>query len=156
MKIRVLSVDLGVRRGKEHFIDKAKGEKCYTLYVFKCAALAKSSIGLNEVNAGDCLLVSPGSPHYLKSKDSEWEYDSISFKGSDATRLVSQIGIECDTVHSPLQTYFIDALFDRILKEFRAMDMLYERVISSTLDELLTKVVRFSKQDLFLFLRWHL
>ena len=150
MKIRVLSIDLGVRRGKEHSIDKAKGLKCYTLYVFKSAALAKSSIGLNEVNAGDCLLISPGSPHYLKSKESEWEYDSISFKGSDATRLVSQIGIECDTVHSPLQTYFIDALLDKILKEFRAMDMLFERIISSTLDELLTKVVRFSKQDFVL------
>ncbi|MBT3638605.1 MAG: AraC family transcriptional regulator [Opitutae bacterium] len=150
MKIRVLSVDLGVRRGKDHFIDKAKGQKCYTLYVFKTAALAKTSIGLNEVNAGDCLLVSPSSPHYLKSKDDEWEYDSISFKGSDATRLVSQAGLDCDTVHTPLQTYFIDALLDKIVKEFRAMDMLYERVISSTLDELLTKVVRFSKQDFVL------
>ena len=99
MKIRILSADIGVCRNKEHFIDKAKGVKNYTFYAFKSPALAKTSIGLNEVNAGDCLLVSPGSPHYLKSKDSEWEYDSIAFKGSDATRLVSQIGIECDTVH---------------------------------------------------------
>ena len=150
MKIRVLSVDLGVRQGKDLFIDKAKGQKCYTLYVFKTAALAKTGIGLNEVNAGDCLLVSPCSPHYIKGKDEEWEYDSISFKGSDATRLVSQVGLDCDTVHTPLQTYFIDALLDKIVKEFRAMDMLYERVISSTLDELLTKVVRFSKQDFVL------
>ena len=30
------------------------------------------------------------------------------------------------------------------------MDMLFERIISSTLDELLTKVVRFSKQDFVL------
>ena len=54
--------------------------------------------------------------------------------------------------HRPLtlQTYFIDALLDKILKELRAMDMLFERIISSTLDELLTKVVRFSKQDFVL------
>ena len=150
MKIRVLSVDLGVRRGRDHFIDKAKGQKCYVLYVFKSTALAKTDIGLNEVNAGDCLLISPGSTHYLKSKEDEWEYDSISFKGSDATRMVSQIGLECNMVHTPLQTYFIDALLDKIVKELRAMDMLYERVITSTLDELLTKVVRFSKQDFVL------
>lgn len=150
MKIRVLSVDLGVRRGRDHFIDKAKGQKCYTLYVFKSTALAKTDIGLNEVNAGDCLLISPGSTHYLKSKEDEWEYDSISFKGSDATRMVSQVGLECNMVHTPLQTYFMDALLDKIVKELRAMDMLYERVITSTLDELLTKVVRFSKQDFVL------
>ena len=150
MKIRVLSIELGVCRNSDHIIDKAKGDKCFTLYVLKSSALAKSSIGLNEVNEGDCLLISPGSSHYLKSKDTEWEYDSISFKGSDATRLVSQIGIECDVVHSPLQTYFIDALLDKILKEHRAMDMLHERVITSTLDELLTKIVRFSKQDFVL------
>jgi AraC family transcriptional regulator of arabinose operon len=150
VKIRILSADIGVCRNKEHFIDKAKGVKNYTFYAFKSPALAKTSIGLNEVNPGDCLLVPPGSPHYLKSKDSEWEYDSISFKGSDAARLVSQVGIECDTIHSPLQTYFIDALLDKIVKEYRAMDILFERVISSTLDELLTKVVRFSKQDFVL------
>ena len=150
MKIRLLSVDLCVKRGKDHFIDKSKGQKCYTLYVFKSSALAKTNIGLNEVNAGDCLLISPTSPHYIKSKESEWEYASISFKGSDATRLVSQVGLDCDTVHTPLQTYFIDALLDKIVKEFRAMDMHFERVISSTLDELLTKIVRFSKQDFVL------
>jgi AraC-like DNA-binding protein len=150
MKIRVLSVNLGIRKGKDHFIDKFKGQKCYTLYVFKTSALAKTSIGLSEVDAGDCLLVSPTSPHYLKSKESIWEYDSISFKGSDATRLVSQVGLTCDVIHKPLQTYFIDALLDKIVKELRAMDMLYERVIGSTLDELLSKVVRFSKQDFVL------
>lgn len=150
MKIRVLSINLDNKKGKDHFIDKPKGQKCYTLYVFKSSALAKTSIGLSEVDAGDCLLVSPTSPHYLKSKENKWEYDSISFKGSDATRLVSQVGFTCDVIHKPLQTYFIDALLDKLLKELRAMDLLYERVVGSTLDELLSKVVRFSKQDFVL------
>jgi AraC-like DNA-binding protein len=150
MKIRVLSVNLGIRRGKDHFIDKVKGQKCYTLYVFKTSALAKTSIGLSEVDAGDCLLVSPTSPHYLKSKENKWEYDSISFKGSDATRLVSQVGLTCDVIHKPLQTYFIDALLDKLVKELRSMDLLYERVVGTTLDELLSKIVRFSKQDFVL------
>jgi AraC-like DNA-binding protein len=150
MKIRVLSVKLGIQKGKDHFIDKAKGQKCYTLYVFKSSALAKTSIGLSEVDAGDCLLVSPTSPHYLKSKENKWEYDSISFKGSDATRLVSQVGLTCDVIHKPLQTYFIDALLDKLVKELRSMDLLYERVVGTTLDELLSKIVRFSKQDFVL------
>jgi AraC-like DNA-binding protein len=150
MKIRVLSVNLGIQKGKDHFIDKAKGQKCYTLYVFKSSALAKTSIGLSEVDAGDCLLVSPTSPHYLKSKENKWEYDSISFKGSDATRLVSQVGLTCDVIHKPLQTYFIDALLDKLVKELRSMDLLYERVVGTTLDELLSKIVRFSKQDFVL------
>ena len=150
MKIRILSIDIGIRKEKDFTIDKAKGQKCYTLYAFKSPALAKTSIGLNEVNTGDCLLVSPDSPHYIRGRDRDLEYDAISFKGSDATRLVSQVGLERNVIHTPLQTYFIDAILDKITKEFRAMDMLYERVISSSLDELLTKVLRFSKQDFVL------
>jgi len=53
-------------------------------------------------------------------------------------------------VHSPLQSYFIDSLLDKIAKECRALDMHWERIISCTLDELLTKIVRFSKQDFVL------
>ena len=150
MKIRILSIDIGIRKESDFLIDKAKGQKCYTLYAFKSAGLAKTKIGLNEINYGDCLLVSPDAPHYIRGKDEDLEYDAISFKGSDATRLVSQVGLECNVVHKPLQTYFIDALLDKITKEFRAMDLLHERVISLTLDELLTKLVRFSKQDFVL------
>ena len=150
MKIRILSIDIGIRKESDFLIDKAKGQKCYTLYAFKSAGLAKTKIGLNEINYGDCLLVSPDAPHYIWGKDEVLEYDAISFKGSDATRLVSQVGLECNVVHKPLQTYFIDALLDKITKEFRAMDLLHERVISLTLDELLTKLVRFSKQDFVL------
>ena len=150
MKIRIISIDIGVKKEKDSLIDKARGQKCYTLYAFKSTALAKTGIGLNEVNNGDCLLISPDSPHYVRAKDEELEYDAISFKGSDASRLVSQVGLECNLVHTPLQTYFIDALLDKITKEFRSMDLLYERVISLSLDELLTKLVRFSKQDFVL------
>jgi len=150
MKIRILSIDIGIRKESDFLIDKSKGQKCYTLYAFKSAGLAKTSIGLNEVNHGDCLLLSPDAPHYIRGKDEDLEYDAISFKGADATRLVSHVGLECNVIHKPLQTYFIDALLDKITKEFRAMDMMHERVISLSLDELLTKLVRFSKQDFVL------
>lgn len=150
MKIRILSIDIGAKKDKDTLIDKAKGQKCFTLYAFKSPALAKTSIGLNEVNIGDCLLISPDSPHYIRGKDQNLKYDAIAFKGSDATRLVSQIGLECNLIHTPLQTYFIDALLDKIAKEFRAMDMMHERIITLSLDELLTKLVRFSKQDFVL------
>ena len=150
MKIRIISIEIGVTKEKDTLVDKAKGEKSFTLYFFKTAALAKTGIGLSEVNRGDSLLLAPNSPHYLRSKDVEWEYDVISFKGSDATRLISQIGLECDTIYSPVQTYFIDAILDKITKEIRATDMLYERVVAAAMDELLTKILRFSKQDFVL------
>ena len=150
MKIRIISIEIGVTKEKDTLVDKAKGEKSFTLYFFKTAALAKTGIGLSEVNRGDCLLLAPDSPHYLRSKDVEWEYDAISFKGSDATRLISQIGLECDTIYSPVQTYFIDAILDKITKEIRGTDMLYERVVAAAMDELLTKILRFSKQDFVL------
>ena len=39
---------------------------------------------------------------------------------------------------------------DKISKECNANDLLWDRVITSSLDELLTKLVRFSKQDFVL------
>ena len=150
MKIRILSIDIDKSEGNDTIIDKSKGVKNYTLYIFKSNALAKTSVGLTDVHAGDILFLGPGFPHYIRSKQGEWAYDAISFKGSDATRLVSQVGIELNSLNTPLQTYFADALLEKISKEIRSTDMLWERVVASCLDELLTKVVRFSKQDFVL------
>lgn len=150
MKIRITACDIAVKQKSSDTIDIAKGKREYTLYFFKSAVLAKTKIGLNDINAGDCILVGPGFPHYIKSKGENWNYDSLSFKGSDASRLVNQVGLEINEIHSPLQSYFIDALLEKISKECRALDMMWDRVVASTLDELLTKIIRFSKQDFVL------
>ena len=150
MKIRITACDIAVKQKSSDTIDIAKGKREYTLYFFKSAVLAKTKIGLNDINAGDCILVGPGFPLYIKSKGENWNYDSLSFKGSDASRLVNQVGLEINEIHSPLQSYFIDALLEKISKECRALDMMWDRVVASTLDELLTKIIRFSKQDFVL------
>ena len=150
MKIRITACDIGVKQKSTDIINFEKGKKDYTLYIFKSPVLYNSKLGLHEASPGDCMLISPGFPHYLKSKGQQWSYDAISFKGSDATRLVNQIPIQTNEVHSPLQSYFIDSLLDKISKECRALDMHWERIIACTLDELLTKIVRFSKQDFVL------
>lgn len=150
MKIRITACDIAVKQKSTDTIDISKGKREYTLYFFKSAVLAKTKIGLHDVNAGDCILVGPSFPHYIKSKGENWNYDSLSFKGSDASRLVNQIGLEINEIHSPLQSYFIDALLEKISKECRALDMMWDRVVASTLDELLTKIIRFSKQDFVL------
>ena len=150
MKIRITACDIAVKQKNTDLIDLVKGKRDYTLYFFKSPVLVKTRIGLHDVTAGDCILMAPGFPHYIKSKGDQWNYDSLSFKGSDASRLVSQVGLETNEIHSPLQSYFIDALLEKISKECRALDMLWDRVVASTLDELLTKIIRFSKQDFVL------
>ena len=150
MKIRITACDIAVKQKSSDIIDLAKGKRDYTLYFFKNPVLVKTKIGLHDVTAGDCILIAPGFPHYIKSKGELWNYDALSFKGSDASRLVNQIGFETNEIHSPLQSYFIDALLEKISKECRALDMMWDRVIASTLDEMLTKIIRFSKQDFVL------
>ncbi len=150
MKIRITACDIAVKQKNSDVIDLVKGKRDYTLYFFKSPVLVKTKIGLHDVTAGDCILIAPGYPHYIKNKGDKWTYDSLSFKGSDASRLVNQIGLETNEIHSPLQSYFIDALLEKISKECRALDMLWDRVVASTLDELLTKIIRFSKQDFVL------
>ena len=150
MKIRITACDIAVKQKSTDIIDLAKGKREYTLYFFKNPVLVKTKIGLHDVTAGDCILIAPGFPHYIKSKGEQWNYDSLAFKGSDASRLVNQIGFETNEIHSPLQSYFIDALLEKISKECRALDMMWDRVVACTLDELLTKIIRFSKQDFVL------
>ena len=150
MKIRITACDIAVKQKNTDLIDLVKGKGDYTLYFLKSPVLVKTKIGLHDVTAGDCMLIAPSFPHYIKSKGEQWNYDALSFKGSDASRLVNQIGIETNEIHSPLQSYFIDALLEKISKECRALDMFWDRVVASTLDELLTKILRFSKQDFVL------
>ena len=150
MKIRITACDIAVKQKATDIIDLPKGKREYTLYFFKNPVLVKTKIGLHDVAAGDCILIAPGFPHYIKSKGDPWYYDSLAFKGSDASRLVIQIGFETNEIHSPLQSYFIDALLEKISKECRALDMMWDRIVACTLDELLTKIIRFSKQDFVL------
>ena len=71
MKIRIVAVNLGVSGNNDIVIDLPKGQKCYSLYVFKTSALAKTSVGLSEVDPGDCILISPGIPHYIRAKQGD-------------------------------------------------------------------------------------
>ena len=150
MKIRITACDVSVRQKSTDVIDLVKGSRDYKLYFFKSPLLVKTKIGLNDVTEGDCILIAPGFPHFIKGKGQEWKYDAIAFKGSDASRLVNQIGFETNEIHSPLQSYFIDALLEKISKECRTLDMMWDRVVATTLDELLTKIIRVSKQDFVL------
>ena len=150
MKIRITACNIGVKQKSTSVIDLEKGKKDYTLYFFKSPVLANTKLGLHEASSGDCMLLTPGYPHSIKSKTGDWTYDSLSFKGSDASRLISQIPFDANEVLSPLQSYFIDSLLEKISKECRALDMHWERVVACTVDELLTKIIRFSKQDFVL------
>ena len=150
MKIRIVSLNKSLSLKQGDSVDLPKGKQNYSLFLFKSEALVKSIAGINDVNTGDCILISPSTPIFLKPKKDAISYDLIEFKGSDATRLVSQIGFELNTVCSPVQIYFVDAIMDKISKECNANDLLWDRVIASSLDELLTKLVRFSKQDFVL------
>ena len=87
MKIRITACDVSVKQKSTDVINFEKGKNEYTLYVFKSPVLSNTKLGLHEASSGDCMLVSPGFPHYIKSKGHQWTYDAISFKGSDATRL---------------------------------------------------------------------
>lgn len=150
MKIRILSLNksLSIKRG--NVLDLPRGKQNYSLFLFKNEALVKSDAGIIDVNSGDCILISPSSSIFIKPKKDPACYDLIEFKGSDATRLVSQIGFQLNSVLCPVQIYFVDALFDKISKECKSNDLLWERVVASSLDELLTKLVRFAKQDFVL------
>ena len=58
-------------------------------------------------------------------------------------------------VLSPVQTYFIDSSFEKIIKEHKAQDIHFEKIVSILIQELFTKISRFVKQDFVLSLPDH-
>jgi len=149
MKIRIVSLDKNQKLA-ESSIDKPKGGNAYSLYFLKSSGLIKTTIGLSDFNQGDCIILDQSFPIYIKGNQSAIEYDLLSFKGADATRLVQQVGLETNTLHSPIQTFFIDSILDKIAKEIRSSDLLWDRIAAGCVDELLSKIYRFSKQDFVL------
>lgn len=149
MKIRIVSLAQD-QKLVEPSIDKPKGGNSYSLYFFKSSGLIKTSIGLSDFKENDCIVLDPSFPIYIKGKQNYIDYDLISFKGADATRLVQQVGLETNTLHSPIQTFFIDSILDKITKEIRSSDLLWDRIVAGCVDELLTKIYRFAKQDFVL------
>ena len=88
MKIRILSIDIDKSEGSDTIIDKSKGVKNYTPTSLNPMLWPRLRLGLRmSMLATSSFWV--GFPHYIRSKQGEWAYDAISFKGSDATRLVS-------------------------------------------------------------------
>ena len=149
MKIRIISL----KQDKiltDSCIDEPKGETFYSLYFFKSSGLIKTSLGLSDIKKGDCIILDSMFPIYIKCKQENIKYDNLSFKGADATRLVQQIGLELNTLHTPIHTFFIDSILDKISKELHANDLLCERIVAGCVDELLTKIYRFTKQDFVL------
>ena len=150
MKIRIVSLNKSLSLNNKESLDLPRGKQNYSLFLFKTEALVKSEAGINDVNPGDCILVSPSTSIFVKAKKESVSYDLIEFKGSDATRLVQQVGFTLNTVVTPIQIYFADAILDKMSKECNSTDLLWERIIASSLDELLSKIVRFSRQDFVL------
>ena len=68
MKIRITACDIAVKQKNTDLIDLVKGKGDYTLYFLKSPVLVKTKIGLHDVTAGDCMLIAPSFPHYIKSK----------------------------------------------------------------------------------------
>ena len=52
--------------------------------------------------------------------------DQLVFKGSDSFRLFSGLEFDTGMVLSPVQTYFIDSSFEKIIKEHKAQDIHFE------------------------------
>ena len=150
MKINILSIETSRTNNCEFVIDKPKGVQNYTLYILKTQTLSKTTTGLADMSPGDCLLLGPGIPHYFRGKNGNWTYDSISFKGPDATRLVTQSGIELNSQIRPQQSYFFDSLLEKISVEIKTKDLSWEKIVALSLHELLIKINRFARQDFVL------
>ena len=153
MKIRLVDVSSSNTLPPERELSSVSPN--FTFLLFKSDALVKNSEGLSEVNYGDCILFSPDQSISVKPIKNELIYDSLIFKSSDCARLLTSLDFQSSTVLSPVQTYFLDSIFEKIAKENLAKDIHHERIISILIQELFTKISRFVKQDFVLSLPDH-
>ena len=153
MKIRLVDAKIALKIKSED--DLKASSQNFSFFLFKSDALVKNSSGITEAKYGDCILYAPDDIISISPVKNEIIVDQLVFKGSDSFRLFSGLEFDTGTVLSPVQTYFIDSSFEKIIKEQKAQDIHFEKIVSILMQELFTKISRFVKQDFVLSLPDH-
>ena len=153
MKIRLINAKIALKITSER--DLETSSQNFSFFLFKSDAIVKNSSGITEAKYGDCILCAPGDLISISPVKSEIIVDQLVFKGSDSFRLFSGLEFDTGIVLSPVQTYFIDSSFEKIIKEHKAQDIHFEKIVSILIQELFTKISRFVKQDFVLSLPDH-
>ena len=148
MKIRLVDLNTFIIKPDENAIEKVS--EGYEFYLFKSDALLTRSDQLFEAKNGDCILFSANENINIKPTDSELEVLHLSFKSADFSKFLSSLDYQTNSLQTPIQTYFIDNITDKIAKENTLKDLHYESIISILVEELFTKISRFVKQDFVL------
>ena len=71
----------------------------------------------------------------IKTNSSHLSFDLITFKSADCAKFLSSFNFATQKVYSPIQTYFIDAILNKVL-QFIAKDSHYEHALSLLVQEL--------------------
>ena len=153
MKIRLVELNSIIIKSVDQSIEKVS--EGYEFYLFKGDALLTRSDQLFEAKHGDCILFSANEDINIKSTDSGLEVLYLSFKSADCSKFLSSLDFPTNSLQTPIQTYFIENITDKIAKESAFKDLYYENIISILVQELLIKVSRFVKQDFVLSLPDH-
>ena len=148
MKIRLIELNTIIVKPGDKAIEKVS--EGYEFYLFKSDALVTRSDQFFEAKHGDCILFSVNEDINIKPTDSNLEVLHLSFKSADCSKLLSSLDYQTNTLQTPIQTYFIDNITDKIAKESSLKDLHYESIVSILIEELLTKLSRFVKQDFVL------
>ena len=148
MKIRVTGITKNREANKSDTVKYVS--KGYEFYLFKSEAIISLPNGVSEIKYGDCILFEDGNNIDIKTNSSHLSFDLITFKSADCAKFLSSFNFATQKVYSPIQTYFIDAILDKISKEFIAKDSHYEHALSLLVQELVLKISRFVNQDFVL------
>ena len=148
MKIRLIELNTIIVKPGDKAIEKVS--EGYEFYLFKSDALVTRSDQFFEAKHGDCILFSVNEDINIKPTDSNLEVLHLSFKSADCSKLLLSLDYQTNTLQTPIQTYFIDNITDKIAKESSLKDLHYESIVSILIEELLTKISRFVKQDFVL------
>ena len=131
MKIRLIDAKIALKITSER--DLETSSQNFSFFLFKSDAIVKNSSGITEAKYGDCILCAPGDLISISPVKSEIIVDQLVFKGSDSFRLFSGLEFDTGIVLSPVQTYFIDSSFEKIIKEHKAQDIHFEKMPSGLL-----------------------
>ena len=107
--------------------------------IFSKAILLTRSDQLFEAKNGDCILFSANENINIKPTDSDLEVLHLSFKSADFSKFLSSLDYQTNSLQTPIQTYFIDNITDKIAIENTLKDLHYESIISILIEELLPK-----------------
>ena len=146
MKSNLKSITL--KRNSSKPLNILKEDKTYAFISFENFAAVEANNLVVDASPSTIFVRTPGtSVKITPLRNYSLSYSCFTFKGSDASKILSLSNVEPNVVLKPLQVHYADSILNKVETELSRKDTNFESIICAHVLELLAKTFRLCNHD---------